>query len=53
MKDFAFREAERVHFERIFARHQTVLLDNASHFLQEDEGLRIAALFRAFRSQVM
>jgi haloalkane dehalogenase len=53
MKDFAFREAERAHFERIFARHQTVLLDNASHFLQEDEGLRIAALYRSFRSQVM
>jgi len=53
MKDFAFREAERARFERIFARHQTVLLDDASHFLQEDEGLRIAALFRAFRSQVM
>jgi haloalkane dehalogenase len=53
MKDFAFREAERAHFERIFARHQTVLLDDASHFLQEDAGERIAALFRAFRSQVM
>jgi haloalkane dehalogenase len=53
MKDFAFREAERAHFERIFARHQTVLLDDASHFLQEDAGDRIAALFRAFRSQVM
>jgi haloalkane dehalogenase len=53
MKDFAFREAERAHFERIFVRHQTVLLDNASHFLQEDAGERIAAAFRAFRSQLM
>ena len=52
MKDFAFREAERAHFERIFAQHQTVLLDDASHFLQEDAGDRIAALFRAFRRQV-
>jgi haloalkane dehalogenase len=52
MKDFAFREAERAHFERIFARHQTVLLDNASHFLQEDAGDRIAAAFRALRRQV-
>src|SRR5262245_9953138 len=52
MKDFAFREAERAHFERIFARHQTVLLDDASHFLQEDAGDRIAAIFKAFRSQV-
>jgi haloalkane dehalogenase len=53
MKDFAFREPERAHFERIFARHQTVLLDDASHFLQEDAGDRIAAVFRTFRSQVM
>jgi haloalkane dehalogenase len=52
MKDFAFREAERAHFERIFVRHQTFLLDEASHFLQEDAGDHIAALFRAFRSQV-
>jgi haloalkane dehalogenase len=51
-KDFAFREVERAQFERIFVRHQTVLLDDASHFLQEDAGERIAALFRAFRSQV-
>ena len=52
MQDFAFHEAERAGFERIFARHHTVLLEDASHFLQEDEGLRIAALFRAFRRQV-
>jgi len=52
-KDFAFHEAERARFERIFARHHTVLLDDASHFLQEDAGDRIAALFRAFRSQEM
>jgi haloalkane dehalogenase len=51
-KDFAFREAERARFERIFVRHQTVLLDDASHFLQEDAGERIAALFRTFRNQV-
>jgi haloalkane dehalogenase len=53
MKDFAFREAERARFERIFTRHQTVLLDDASHFLQEDSGERIAGAFRAFRSQLM
>ena len=53
MKDFAFREVERAHFEQIFARHQTVLLDDASHFLQEDAGERIAAAFKAFRSQLM
>jgi len=51
-KDFAFRDAERERFERIFSRRRTVLLDNASHFIQEDEGDRIAALFRQFRKEV-
>jgi haloalkane dehalogenase len=52
MKDFAFREAERTRFERIFPRHTTVLLGDASHFLQEDAGDRIAESFRAFRREV-
>lgn len=47
-KDFAFREPARVRFERAFPRHRTVLLDEASHFLQEDAGERIADAFRAF-----
>jgi haloalkane dehalogenase len=51
-QDFAFREAERARFERIFSRHRTVLLDDASHFLQEDAGDRIAGVFKAFRSEV-
>ena len=51
-KDFAFHEAERARFERIFARHHTVLLDDASHFLQEDAGDRIATIFREFHRQV-
>jgi haloalkane dehalogenase len=52
MQDFAFRDAERTRFERIFAQHTTVLLDDASHFLQEDAGERIAEALRAFRSAV-
>jgi haloalkane dehalogenase len=52
MRDFAFREAERTRFEQIFPRHRTVLLDDASHFLQEDAGDRIAQVFRAFRREV-
>ena len=52
MKDFAFRDAERTRFERIFATHTTVLLEDASHFLQEDAGERIAGAFRAFRGEV-
>jgi haloalkane dehalogenase len=50
-KDFAFRDAERERFERPFPRHKTVLLDDASHFVQEDAGDRIAAAFLAFRQQ--
>jgi haloalkane dehalogenase len=34
-KDFAFQDAERQHFERVFSNHKTVLLE-ASHFWQED-----------------
>src|SRR5262249_34413768 len=42
MKDFAFRDAERLRFERVFSKHKTVKLADASHFLQEDSGERIA-----------
>jgi haloalkane dehalogenase len=52
MKDFAFREAERQRFERIFSKHKTVLFDDASHFLQEDVGDRISESIRAFRREV-
>lgn len=51
MKDFAFRDAERSRFERIFVNHKTALLADASHFLQEDAGEQIAALIRAFRDE--
>ena len=47
-KDFAFRDAERERFERLFWRHKTVLLNDASHFLQEDAGDRIAESIRIF-----
>jgi hypothetical protein len=45
-QDLAFGEAERARFERIFSKHRTVLLDDASHVLQEDAGDRIAEVFR-------
>jgi len=51
-KDFAFREAERERFERFFPKHKTVLLDDASHFLQEDAGDQIAESIRAFRREM-
>ena len=50
-QDFAFREAERARFEALFPDHETVLLEGASHFLQEDAGEEIAAAFRAFRAK--
>jgi haloalkane dehalogenase len=47
-RDFAFREANRKRFEATFPNHRTVLFDDASHFLQEDVGERIAEAFKAF-----
>ena len=50
MKDFAFREAERL--ERLFFRHKTLLLEDASHFLQEDAGDRMAKSIQVFMREV-
>jgi hypothetical protein len=50
--DFAFREANRNRFEGAFRNHRTALFDDASHFLQEDIGQRIAEAFKAFRSEL-
>ena len=47
-QDFAFREAARMRFEKLFPDHRTVLLPNASHFLQEDAGDQIAAEIKQF-----
>ena len=52
MKDFAFRDAERERFERLFLRHKTVLLEDASHFLQEDAGDQIAQSILVFMKEV-
>jgi haloalkane dehalogenase len=51
-KDFAFHDAERERFEATFPNHRTVVYDDASHFLQEDVGDRIAAEFKTFRREV-
>lgn len=50
-KDRAFREPERQRVERLFHDRRTVILENARHFIQEDEPERIAAEIRAFVSQ--
>lgn len=47
-KDFAFHERERQRFERAFPNHKTILFPDASHFLQEDVGDRIAEEFIVF-----
>jgi haloalkane dehalogenase len=52
VKDFAFGRAEREQFERVFVKHKTVLLEDASHFLQEDAGERISAAIRTFRTEL-
>ncbi len=36
LKDFAFQEPERTRFESLFPHHETLLLENAAHFIQED-----------------
>ena len=49
LKDLAFQEVERRHFERVFPKHKTILFDDASHFLQEDVGDQIAKAIKDFR----
>lgn len=50
-RDFAFRQKNRERFEQTFPTHQTIVYDDASHFLQEDVGERIAEAFKAFRAE--
>ncbi len=50
-RDFAFRRTNRERFERTFPTHQTIVYEDASHFLQEDVGERIAEAFKAFRAE--
>jgi haloalkane dehalogenase len=46
-KDVAFREPERRRWEEIFADHQTVTLDGAGHYIQEDAADEIVSAIRA------
>lgn len=46
--DLAFRERERLRFERSFPGARTVLLPGAGHFIQEDAPAEIAAALRAW-----
>ena len=41
-RDFAFGEGEAARFAKLFPRNTLIFYDDASHFLQEDVGERIA-----------
>jgi haloalkane dehalogenase len=47
-KDIAFREPERRQWESIFREHQTVTLDGAGHYIQEDAPAEIVAAIRSW-----
>lgn len=51
-RDFAFGEAEAARFAQLFPRSRTLFFDDASHFLQEDVGERIAEAFEEFRREI-
>jgi len=52
VKDFAFRDAARRRFEEAFPRNRTIMLPDASHFVQEDAGEQIATEFKTFCRQL-
>ena len=47
--DVAFRDRERRRWEQIFHDHQTVALDGAGHYIQEDAADEIVAAIRNWR----
>ena len=50
-RDFALKDEELARFERTFARHRTIRLDNTLHLLQQDAGERIADQVRLFLNE--
>ena len=48
-KDVAFREPERLRWEKIFPNHQTVILEGAGHYIQEAAPERIISAIRAWQ----
>jgi len=50
--DFAFGVEEAARFAALFPRNRVIFYDDASHFLQEDVGERIAAAFSEFRKTI-
>ena len=50
-KDIAFREPERRRWEATFPNHQTVLIDGAGHYVQEDAPAEIVTAIKDFVSR--
>ena len=48
-KDVAFRDRERRRWEELFRDHQTVLLEGAGHYIQEDAADEIVRAIRGWR----
>ncbi len=48
MKDFAFKKEEKLRFEATFPNHTSVILPEASHFVQEDSPEEISRAIRAW-----
>jgi haloalkane dehalogenase len=47
--DVAFREGERKRWEEVFPNHETVLLEGAGHYMQEEAPEEIVAAIRDWR----
>jgi haloalkane dehalogenase len=52
-KDIAFRDPERKRWEQVFSNHQTVILKDAGHYIQEDAADEIVSAIRAWQGQVV
>jgi haloalkane dehalogenase len=50
-KDVAFREPERKRWEQVFPSHQTVILEGAGHYIQEDAADEIVTAIRSWHAQ--
>jgi haloalkane dehalogenase len=50
-KDPAFKQADRKRWERIFPTHQTVMLEGAGHYLQEDAAGEVVSAIQAWRDR--
>ena len=52
-EDFAFQEPKRRRFKQLFPRHETLLIEGAGHFIQEDAPREIAQAIRNWYPRTM